>query len=146
MLAHSRHSHDSWNKCPRTHAKHAPSPTPSFADQAADDDSCAEANIVQTVEERQPRRRNLVSASLCIPVTKLRLKGRHGLSVVVSGIVKAIVEGRHGDDTEGQGQMPVEVVENSVLGQHGVDGTAIRVPRKDDCALALFRRRRIGAS
>lgn len=109
ILGDRCHSHNGRDQCPSTHGKHTPSSTPALTDQTANDDSGTETDIVQAVEQGEPRRRDAVLASVGIPFAKLGLKCLHGLSVVVGCIVETIIERRDGNDGEGYAKMAIEV-------------------------------------
>lgn len=67
-----------------------------------------EANVLQAVEERQPRWLEVVAVSLGIVPPKLPLEGIHGLCRCIALVVEAIVEGRQRDERCRKGQLPVE--------------------------------------
>lgn len=102
---------------PRAHAEHAPPAAPAGAHHTANDDARREADVVETVEQREPSGRDLPLAGDGVLVAELLLEGVHGLGGRVAGVVEAIVERRDGDDGEGDAQRAVEVLEDPV-GRH----------------------------
>lgn len=69
------------------------------------------ANVVETVEQREPVRLKSVRPLFLIPVAELLLKRVHGLGARKRLIVKAIVEGRHGNEHASECEPPVKKAE-----------------------------------
>lgn len=113
-------SDDGRDDCPRAHAEHAPSASPVLAHEAADNNTSTEADIVQTVEKRQPVWFELIFAEVFVIFAKALDEAIHRLDCRVASIVETVVEGRDSDDYKGQGQLTSEMPNDARLRHFGL--------------------------
>jgi len=106
-----------------THTKHAPSSTEFVRNKTTDEDTlgsqsvvasvlqsltCGKANVVQRVEQRQPRRLQCIFAGCSVEDTELPGKRVHGLGGGESLVVEAIIERGGGNEKTAKSETCVE--------------------------------------